>query len=43
MWSHLWWDAGRTDFLHFHSGFLTEDFIRRYDTTYNRLARRYLD
>ncbi len=43
MWSHLWWDAKRTDFLHFHAGQLTEAFIRRYDTTYNRIARRYLD
>ena len=43
MWSHLWWDESRTDFIQFHNGMLTEEFIRNVDTTYNLLARKYLD
>lgn len=43
MWSHLWWDPMRTDFISFHNGMLTEDFIRKVDTTYNLIARKYLD
>ena len=43
MWSHLWWSQERTDFIKFHNGMLTEDFIRNVDTTYNLLARQYLD
>jgi hypothetical protein len=43
MWSHLWWDRDRTDFIRFHNAMLTEDFIRNVDTTYNLLARRFLD
>ena len=43
LWSHLWWDSWRTDFTSFHSGHLTEQFICEVDTTYNLIARRYLD
>lgn len=43
MWSHLWWEPWRTDFVRFHNGMLTEKFIREVDTTYNLVARRYLD
>ena len=43
LWSHLWWDPSLTDFLHFHNEMLTEEFIRKYDTTYNLLARPFLD
>jgi hypothetical protein len=43
MWSHLWWEPWRTDFIPFHHGQLTEKFIREVDTTYNLIARRYLD
>jgi len=43
MWSHLWWESDRNDFIRFHNGMLTEDFICKYDTTYNLIARRYLD
>ncbi|MDX2477813.1 MAG: glycosyltransferase [Gammaproteobacteria bacterium] len=42
MWSHLWWGPERTDFIHFHNEMLTEEFIRKYDTTYNLIARKYL-
>lgn len=42
LWSHLWWDKGRTDFSAFHAGLLTEHRIRTIDTTYHRLARPYL-
>lgn len=43
MWNHLWWEADRNDFIHFNNEMLTEEFIRKYDTTYNVLARRFLD
>lgn len=43
MWSHMWWDESRTDFIRFHGGILTEDLIRNVDTTYNLLARRFMD
>lgn len=43
LWAHLWWDEKRTDFSRFHHGLLTESHIRTVDTTYNRIARRYLD
>jgi hypothetical protein len=42
LWAHLWWDAGRRDFSPMHAGLLSEDFIRRVDTTYNVLARAFL-
>lgn len=42
LWSHLWWDAERTDFSDFHAGLLTEHRIRTVDSTYNRLARPFL-
>lgn len=43
MWNHLWWEPDRNDFIRFHNGMLTEDFIRNVDTTYNLLARPFLD
>lgn len=43
LWAHLWWDEKRTDFTQFHNGLLTEAYIRNVDTTYNIIARRYLD
>lgn len=42
LWSHLWWKKDRRDFSDFHAGLLTEDFIRRVDTTYNVCARPFL-
>jgi len=42
LWSHLWWDAWRTDFSAFHAGLLTEEYVRRGETTYAVLARRFL-
>jgi hypothetical protein len=42
LWAHLWWHQQRRDYSEFHAGLLTEDQIRQVDTTYNRLARRYL-
>jgi hypothetical protein len=42
LWAHLWWEAERLDFSAVHAGLLTEDFVRRVDTTYNVLARPYL-
>jgi hypothetical protein len=43
LWAHLWWSALRTDFSTFHAGRLTEEYIRTVDTTYNVVARRFLD
>lgn len=43
LWAHLWWSALRTDFTAFHAGLITEDYIRNVDTTYNIVARRFLD
>jgi hypothetical protein len=43
LWSHMWWDETRIDFVRFHSGMLTENFINTVDTTFNLIARRYLD
>lgn len=42
LWAHLWWDAQRVDFSAVHAGTLTPNHIRSADTTYNRLARRFL-
>lgn len=43
LWAHLWWDRWRTDFTTFHAGLVTEDRIRTQDTTYNVIARGFLD
>ena len=43
LWAHLWWDEWRTDFTTFHAGLLTEERIRTVDTTYNVIARGFLD
>ena len=43
LWAHLWWDAARTDFTDFHAGLLTESYIRSEHTTYNIIARQFLD
>lgn len=42
LWAHLWWSRWRRDFSSFHGGKMTEDYIRRVDTTYNVVARKYL-
>jgi hypothetical protein len=42
LWSTLWWSRWRRDFSNFHAGKLTENHIRKVDTTYNLIARRYL-
>jgi len=42
LWSHLWWSRRRTDFSRAHGGMFTEKFIRTRNTTYNRVARRFL-
>jgi glycosyltransferase involved in cell wall biosynthesis len=42
LWAHLWWSKKRRDFSPFHSGMLTEEYIRQVDTTYNVIARRFL-
>ncbi len=43
LWAHLWWDDWRTDFTTFHAGHIDETFVREVDTTYNLLARDFLD
>lgn len=42
LWSHLWWSRRRKDFCSFHAGLLTEEYIRKVDTTYNIVARKFL-
>lgn len=42
LWAHLWWNQRRIDFSPVHGGMLTAENIRNIDTTYNRLARRFL-
>jgi hypothetical protein len=42
LWAHLWWSENRRDFSSFHSGLLTESYVRNADTTYAHLARRFL-
>jgi hypothetical protein len=43
LWAHLWWDSWRTDFTTVHAGLLTPEHIRSVDTTYNVIARGFLD
>lgn len=43
LWNHLWWEPARTDFSPCHKHRLTEAHIRSVDTTYNLLARPFLD
>lgn len=43
LWSHLWWEPSRTDFSNFHKGIMTEDHVRTVDTTFNIIARRFID
>jgi len=42
LWSHLWWERRRRDFSTFSGDLLTEEHIRKKDTTYNLIARRFL-
>ena len=42
LWGHLWFDEPRRDFSRFHGGLLTADYVAFADTTYARLARRFL-
>lgn len=42
LWSHLWWASDRRDFSDFHHGLMTEEHVRRVDTTFNLLARPFL-
>jgi hypothetical protein len=43
LWAHLWWDSWRTDFSSVHAKEITPQAIRTVDTTYNVLARRFLE
>ena len=43
LWSHLWWGKNRTDFIRFHADMLTEQFIKQVDSSFNLIARRFLD
>jgi hypothetical protein len=42
LWAHLWWAAERRDYSSVHAGLVTEEFVRRVDTTYTVLAREFL-
>jgi Glycosyltransferase sugar-binding region containing DXD motif len=43
LWSHLWWGQSRRDFSDFHAELMTEQHIRNVNTTYNQIARVFLD
>jgi len=43
LWSHLWWEPSRRDFSDFNKDMLTERYVRECDTTYNLIARPFLD
>ena len=42
LWSHLWWDASRTDVSRFHQGRLTGEYVACARSTYARYARPFL-
>lgn len=42
LWAHLWSDRSRTDVTRFHEGRITPNYIRLANTTFARLARRFL-
>ena len=42
LWSHLWFEPERRDFLQFHGGLLTPDYVAHAPTTYARAARRFM-
>ncbi|WP_256011200.1 capsular polysaccharide synthesis protein [Desertivirga xinjiangensis] len=42
LWSHLWWDPGRKDFTKFCNKDLTVNYLRYSQSTYARLALRFL-
>jgi hypothetical protein len=42
LWAHLWESRGRRDFSSFHAAMINERRIRRLDSSYNRIARRFL-
>jgi hypothetical protein len=43
LWAHLWWDEWRTDFTSFHAGLISAEHVRTVDSTYNVIARGFLD
>ena len=42
LWSHLWWSETRTDFSAFHAGLITPELIRHGQSTFYRLAQRFM-
>lgn len=42
LWAHLWESRGRRDMSDFHAALINERRIRKVDSTYNRIARRFL-
>lgn len=42
LWAHLWWSRRRRDFSGFYGAKITEEHVRRVDTTYNVVARKFL-
>ena len=42
LWAHLWWDATREDFTHFHAGLVTPEWVARGTSTVAAIAQRYL-
>ncbi|RNI29892.1 glycosyl transferase [Rufibacter immobilis] len=42
LWNHLWWSPSRTDFTYFHHRRLTPEYVAFADTTYARIARKFM-
>lgn len=42
LWAHLWWSRWRRDFSSFHAAQVTSEYVRKVDTTYNIVARKFL-
>jgi len=42
LWSHIWWDRGKTDSTYFHAGRLTPEYVMFSNSAYAGLARRFL-
>jgi hypothetical protein len=43
LWHHMWAPWWRRDFTRFHEGRLTEEYVRRAETTYGFVANRFLE
>jgi hypothetical protein len=42
LWAHLWWHEERVEYSRFHANLLDEEYVRSANTTYARIARKFL-